>query len=61
MSDMTDMTDADIAANWREDPLEETAPVRTGNFLRDRGYEDPDEIRFHRQGWPAETASPRKI
>lgn len=49
MSDMTDI--ADIPANWQEDPLEETAPVRTGNFLRDRGYGDPDEarIRFIRQ------------
>lgn len=61
MSDMMDI--ADIPANWRDDPLEDTAPVRAGNFLRDRGYEDPDEarIRFLHQGRLAETALAQKI
>jgi hypothetical protein len=59
MSDMTDI--ADIPANWRDDPLEKTAPVRTGNFLRHRGYEDPDEARitFLHQAIPARL--PQKI
>lgn len=35
----------DIPDNWREDPLECTPPVRSKKFLRDRGYEDPDETR----------------
>lgn len=35
----------DIPDNWREDPLEYTPPVRSKKFLRDRGYEDPDETR----------------
>jgi predicted XRE-type DNA-binding protein len=42
---MSDMID-DIPANWREDPLEDSPPVRTRNFLRERGYEDPDETRI---------------
>lgn len=40
MSDIDDIPD-----NWREDPLENTRPVRTRNFLRERGYEDPSEAR----------------
>lgn len=32
---------------WRNDPLENTPPVRgSGNFLEDRGYPDPTEIRI---------------
>ncbi len=41
---MSDTHD-DIPDNWREDPLENTPPVRTKNFLRDSGYEDPSETR----------------
>jgi len=43
---MSDMINDDIPANWREDPLEDSQPVRTRNFLRERGYEDPDETRI---------------
>lgn len=35
----------DIPDNWREDLLENTPPVRTKNFLRDSGHEDPSEAR----------------
>ncbi|GEM_PF-1242542 len=35
----------DIPDNWREDPLENTPPVRRKNFLRGEGYEDPSEAR----------------
>ena len=32
--------------NWRDNPLEHTPPVRgSGNFLKDRGYADPDGMR----------------
>lgn len=32
---------------WRNDPLENTPPVRGGgNFLKDRGYSDPTETRI---------------
>jgi len=34
-----------MSENWRDDPLEFTAPVRSKNFLHDMGYENPDEIR----------------
>jgi predicted XRE-type DNA-binding protein len=31
---------------WRDNPLENTAPVvGSGNFLADRGYADPEEAR----------------
>lgn len=42
---MNDIHD-DIPKNWRDDPLENTPPVRKKNFLRDRGYEDPSETRI---------------
>jgi predicted XRE-type DNA-binding protein len=33
--------------DWRNDPLENTPPVRgSGNFLEDRGYSDPTETRI---------------
>ena len=33
--------------DWRNDPLENTPPVRgSGNFLKDRGYSDPTETRI---------------
>lgn len=33
--------------DWRNDPLENTPPVRgSGNFLKDRGYPDPTETRI---------------
>jgi len=33
--------------DWKNDPLENTPPVRgTGNFLKDRGYADPTETRI---------------
>jgi predicted XRE-type DNA-binding protein len=33
--------------NWKNDPLENTPPVRgSGNFLKDRGYSDPTETRI---------------
>ena len=33
--------------DWRNDPLENTLPVRgSGNFLKDRGYSDPTETRI---------------
>lgn len=41
---MNDIQD-DIPKNWRDDPLENTPPVRKKNFLRNRGYEDPSESR----------------
>lgn len=35
-----------MTENWKDDPLENTAPViGSGDFLRDRGYADPDEMR----------------
>jgi predicted XRE-type DNA-binding protein len=34
-----------MSENWRDDPLEFTAPVRSKSFLHDMGYENPDEIR----------------
>jgi predicted XRE-type DNA-binding protein len=39
-----------MTENWKDDPLENTDPViGSGNFLLDRGYADPDEMRvkFH--------------
>jgi predicted XRE-type DNA-binding protein len=34
-------------ANWKDDPLENTPPVRgSGDFLKDRGYADPVETRI---------------
>lgn len=39
-----------MTENWKDDPLENTAPVLgSGDFLLDRGYADPDEMRvkFH--------------
>jgi hypothetical protein len=33
--------------DWKNDPLENTPPVRgSGNFLKDRGYADPTETRI---------------
>src|SRR5437588_12344935 len=33
--------------DWRDDPLENTLPVRgSGNFLKDRGYSDPTQTRI---------------
>lgn len=33
--------------NWKDDPLENTPPVRgSGDFLKDRGYADPVETRI---------------
>ncbi|MBX3447902.1 MAG: XRE family transcriptional regulator [Parvibaculaceae bacterium] len=40
MSDIHDIPD-----NWRDDPLENTPPVRAKNFLRESGYEDASEAR----------------
>lgn len=35
------------AEDWRNDPLENTPPVRgSGNFLKDRGYADATETRI---------------
>ena len=33
--------------NWRDDPLENTPPVRgSGEFLKDRGYSDPTQTKL---------------
>jgi len=33
--------------NWRDDPLENTPPVRgSGSFLKDRGYPDPTQTKL---------------
>lgn len=33
--------------NWKDDPLENTPPVRgSGSFLRDRGYPDPTQTKI---------------
>jgi predicted XRE-type DNA-binding protein len=41
------MTKKEREKDWRNDPLENTPPVRgSGNFLKDRGYSDPTETRI---------------
>jgi predicted XRE-type DNA-binding protein len=41
------MEAAMIGENWKDDPLENTPPVRgSGSFLDDRGYHDPIETRI---------------
>lgn len=36
-----------VEENWRDDPLENTPPVRgSGEFLKDRGYPNPTETRI---------------